>query len=310
VSQELDSQRTRLESDLEVSQRTADVQQAALREKESLLKLQVESLDAQLQLQADQVTGAEKLLKRIEPLSASGVVSVFQIEQQRSVALEAQAQYKTLVRQRYALVQQLQEARQQIAQVPYDASNRRNDTERKLADVRQNLAQNEIQRSIVLRAPRAGLITNVLPTAGQAVASGQTVSSILPADSVLQAQLLVPSRSIGFVAQGSKVILRYRAFPYQKFGVHYGKVIDVSRSGLNAAEVKTLTGEEQDSNGEPLYLVKVALDMQELSSDIETPSLRPGMAVDADILMERRRLVEWAFEPLYGFHRRLGDAHG
>jgi membrane fusion protein len=36
------------------------------------------------------------------------------------------------------------------------------------------------------------------------------------------------------------------------------------------------------------------------------------MALDADILMERRRLIEWVFEPLYGLgHRLLGGAsHG
>jgi membrane fusion protein len=33
--------------------------------------------------------------------------------------------------------------------------------------------------------------------------------------------------------------------------------------------------------------------------------------VEADILMERRRLIEWVFEPLYGIGRRLGgQAHG
>jgi membrane fusion protein len=36
------------------------------------------------------------------------------------------------------------------------------------------------------------------------------------------------------------------------------------------------------------------------------------MALDADILMERRRLIEWVFEPLYGLgHRLLGSSsHG
>jgi membrane fusion protein len=36
------------------------------------------------------------------------------------------------------------------------------------------------------------------------------------------------------------------------------------------------------------------------------------MALEGDILMERRRLIEWVFEPLYGIgHRLSGDkAHG
>jgi membrane fusion protein len=40
--------------------------------------------------------------------------------------------------------------------------------------------------------------------------------------------------------------------------------------------------------------------------------VKAGMVLDADILMEKRRLIEWVFEPLYGIGHRLsgGDAHG
>jgi membrane fusion protein len=34
------------------------------------------------------------------------------------------------------------------------------------------------------------------------------------------------------------------------------------------------------------------------------------MALDADILMERRRLIEWVFEPLYGIGHRLSEEVG
>ena len=33
----------------------------------------------------------------------------------------------------------------------------------------------------------------------------------------------------------------------------------------------------------------------------------PGMLLDADILGERRRLIEWVFEPLYSLKGRVGD---
>jgi membrane fusion protein len=34
------------------------------------------------------------------------------------------------------------------------------------------------------------------------------------------------------------------------------------------------------------------------------------MAVDADILLDRRRLIEWVLEPLYGASRILRGAPG
>ena len=168
--------------------------------------------------------------------------------------------------------------------------------------------QNEAARATVLRAPRTGVVSAVLAREGQMVASGQPLLSILPAGAVLRAQLLVPSRAIGFVAPDSRVVLRYQAFPYQKFGQHYGRVVEISRSALTPAEVSALVGQQVE---EPLYRIEVALDSQHVMAYGKAEPVRPGMAVDADILLERRRLIEWVFEPLYGIGRRWeGASHG
>ena len=42
--------------------------------------------------------------------------------------------------------------------------------------------------------------------------------SIVPDDDVLEAQLLVPARAIGFVAAGQTVHISYDTFPFQQFG--------------------------------------------------------------------------------------------
>jgi membrane fusion protein len=156
------------------------------------------------------------------------------------------------------------------------------------------------------------VISSLLLKPGQMVTAGQSLLSLLPAGSVLQAQLLVPSRAVGFIEPGSRVVLRYQAFPYQKFGQHFGHVAEVSRSALSPAEVTALTGSEPQQNQEPLYRVQVTLDSQAVWAYGKAEGLRPGMALDADVLMERRRLIEWVFEPLYGLahHLRGGATHG
>ncbi|WP_449424114.1 HlyD family efflux transporter periplasmic adaptor subunit [Rhodanobacter lindaniclasticus] len=60
-----------------------------------------------------------------------------------------------------------------------------NDTERQLAALAQSIAQNEQQRAIVLRAPRAGVVSTVLLKPGQMVSAGQPLLSILPAGSLM-----------------------------------------------------------------------------------------------------------------------------
>ena len=37
-------------------------------------------------------------------------------------------------------------------------------------------------------------------------------------------------------------------------------------------------------------------------------NLKPGMLLDADIMGEKRRLIEWLVEPLYSVAGKVGDA--
>ena len=312
VGQQLDAQRARLQADLLNQQQLSKQQAEGWRVKSTLLRAQLAQIAGQLTIQQQQVTSNQQLLARITPLAAKGYVSAVQVQQQQSAVFDAQAQYKALVRQHLDTRQQLDAAQQQLAQLPLDDASKRNDTERQLSSVTQSMAQNEQQRAVVLRAPRDGVVSTVLLKQGQMVSAGQPLLSLLPAGSTLQAQLLVPSRAIGFVAPGSRVVLRYQAFPYQKFGQQYGRVTDISRSALSPADITALVGGQQAQQPDSLYRVQVALDSQHILAYGKQESMKPGMALDADILMDRRRLIEWVFEPLYGMAHHLtgGAAHG
>ena len=50
---------------------------------------------------------------------------------------------------------------------------------------------------------------------------------------------------------------------------------------------------------EPLYRITVALSSQTALAYGEAVALHPGMQVEADILIENRRLIEWMFDPLF-----------
>jgi membrane fusion protein len=313
VGRQLEAQRSRLQADLADQQQLSQQQAGALRTKSKLLRAQLAQIVGQLAIQQQQVDSDQHMLDRMQPLAAKGYVSGLQIQQQRAAALNAQAQYKALVRQQLDTQQQLDATQQQLAQLPLDVAGKINETQRQIATVTQSMAQNEMQRAVVLRAPRAGVVSSVLLKAGQTVSAGQPLLSILPAGSILQAQLLVPSRAIGFIEPGNQVVMRYRAFAYQKFGQQYGRVIDISRSALNPPELAALLGAQPSGQQvEPLYRVQVALDSQSVVAYGRPESVKPGMALDADILMDRRRLIEWVFEPLYGMAHHLagGTSHG
>jgi membrane fusion protein len=143
-------------------------------------------------------------------------------------------------------------------------------------------------------------VTTVLAEAGQNATTTTPLLSILPADAELEAQLLVPSRSIGFISVNQTVALRYQAFPYQRFGTYRGRVIEISKTLINSGDT-TLPVPLQ----EPAYRVTVTLDSQSVNAYQKQVLLQAGMLLDADVLLDHRRLIEWVFDPLYSLTRRI-----
>jgi len=56
---------------------------------------------------------------------------------------------------------------------------------------------------------------------------------------------------------------------------------------------------------EPVYRIDVKLDRQTVAAGGQEVALRPGMLVNADILLEKRTVFEWIFEPVLELRARL-----
>ena len=124
---------------------------------------------------------------------------------------------------------------------------------------------------------------------------GTPLATLIPANATLEAHLYSPSRSIGFVHQGQDVLLRYLAYPHQKFGMHKASVVAVSKNPLLPSE---LGFTPSDGLREPVYRIRVALESQAVPAYGNLERLQAGMQVEADILLDRRLLIEWIFETL------------
>jgi membrane fusion protein len=127
----------------------------------------------------------------------------------------------------------------------------------------------------------------------------ETVAAIVPAGSRLQAELFVPSRAAGFIRPGQEVRLMYDAFPHQTFGASIGRVAEISRTVLAPSEVTS--GLELR---EPVFRVRVNLDREEVEAYGEHIPLQAGMSLRADLIIDRRTLIEWLLDPVYAAARR------
>jgi membrane fusion protein len=151
-----------------------------------------------------------------------------------------------------------------------------------------------------LRAPRDGRIASLAVVPGEPARPGRDLMTLLAPDARMHAVLLVPSRAIGFVTPGQEVRLLYDAFPYTRFGTHGGEVVSVGGS--------ILAPEELDAPAralEPVYKVRVRPRADAVAAFGRDVPLQAGMALEADLRLERRRLWRWLFEPLLAMRGRL-----
>ena len=125
----------------------------------------------------------------------------------------------------------------------------------------------------------------------------------------LEAELYLPDRLLESSAVGSEVLLRYDAFPYQHYGQYRGRIVRIADSPLPTSHAGVPHAEAGAAAGDgPLYLAVVALDDQNVRSDSgRIRALRPGQRLQADIVLEKRRLYEWILEP---FARWRGRSAG
>lgn len=295
-------QETRLES-LGTLQDAQDqqlqAQQLGIRQQRDALRREVTQIESEIHTRGEQVRIGRETVQRYRQVADQRYVSLVQLNQQEQSMLDMLNAQQALQRQATSLRRTLAQLDQALAEVPQQRRAARATTERDLATLSQEAVQMEANGELLLRAPVAGLVASRLVEAGQAVQTGQPILSLLPDGSMLRAQLLVPSAAIGFVKPGDRVLLRYQAYPYQKFGSHEGTVIRVSRSAIAATNAK---GEA----GEPVYRVLVSLDKQSVLAYGTPEALRPGMRLEADIMGERRRLYEWILEPLYSVAGKVG----
>jgi len=148
----------------------------------------------------------------------------------------------------------------------------------------------------VLVAPCAGTLLRLRVNApGAVVREGDTLAEVACQGAPLQGELMLPQAGVPLVQRGQGVKLRFDAFPYQRYGVRFGTVRWLGPAGLSA----------QDSGA-----FRAIVDLSESSIRVRgrMRPLLPGMGGQADIVVGRRSLVSYAFEPLRALKESFADA--
>jgi membrane fusion protein len=238
---------------------------------------------------------------RYERALQENAVSSEDYEQRKNDLLSEISQHNSLQREKITLEKQLEDQLITLASLDNSQQNEIEQLERLLSENTQELLEIQLREKIIIKANASGVISTVNAELGQFIDLSKPLLTILPNDTKLIAQLYVPSRAIGFIEEGDKVLLRYQAYPYQKFGHAQAEVISVAKTALATQDLKTIgtISLEQQTNNEPVYLVRAKLEKQHIKAYGRDMSLQAGMRLEGDALQETRRLYEWAIEPLF-----------
>jgi membrane fusion protein len=258
-------------------------------------------IDREMKLQEVRIKSAREQLERYHGLAGEKkFVSEALVKQKQDEVTDQEIKLQTLRRQRGQVDRDLASARMEEPAIQMRSRAQVEQVSRQISELQEGMAQNESKRETVIRAPMAGVVTNIAVNQGQSTAADAAFATVIPKGSGMHVELLVPTRAIGFIKPGQDVLLRYEAFPYERFGQYRGAVTDIGRNVWTQGErIGPLSAKE------PVYRVDVKMERQNVSALGQDFALRPGMLVNADLLLERRTLLEWIFEPVMQLKDRL-----
>lgn len=281
----------------------AKIQKQSLKDARANLENQYGQLAQQISIQDAAVAAMKKKADQLQHGVKAGFIADPDFEAQNYLYIQALAQGAQF-RQNYLQVQgRISDIDAQLSVFDDKLAQDINEIDRDVLNIDGLIAEDQAKRSVEVCAPEAGTATSIRVHIGQQVAAGAALVTILPRARDLEVNLFVNSAAIGFIEKGAPVVLRYAAYPFQRYGLYKGRVKEATRAPLDSAvqagEAMALPFASQNGAGETIYRILVAPQTDYVVVDGQRKPLEAGMRVDADIALEKRPLYRWLFDPLY-----------
>ena len=305
ISERVRSRENALQAEIQNTRTLQQRESEDLDHKAAGLQSELAQLQSQIQDQRERLRLSEDAVGRYQELKDKDLISGEQLRQKMAEMLDQRVHWESLVRDQINLQRELDAARAAHSKLSLEQQNQISQITRTLASTSQEYAESEAKRRLTVPAPESGTATAVLANPGQWVDGTKPLMSIVPSGAQLHAELYAPSRAVGFIRPGDTVLIRYQAYPFQKFGHQKGVVESVSRTSLRPDELAAIGAPGNSASAEASYLITVKLVSQSVMAFGQAQPLQPGMLLEADILREKRHLYEWALEPLYSLSGKL-----
>lgn len=286
-SQEIDGQ-------LNLSKEQQRLENLSLVQQLAEFVVEVSALESRLEEQKHRIGLSNEKLQRLQSAFVGGAVTQWDVIKQQEDLGSLQQGLSQLQQAVAAQKRERERLRGERNSVIVRAKAQRSALRARHMQLSQQIAEHELRRLSVMVSPINGTIASVEVHAGYSIAPQQLLMTILPENAGLAAELFVPSRAAGFAKPGQLVRIAYDAFPQQKFGTFDGRISRISDFVLLPGEIPTTF-----SIREATYKFSIAIVDSSIQTSVGTAELRPGMLLAADIILEKRNLMDWLLEPLH-----------
>lgn len=300
VVSDLDRQKNLLVDQRRLRQRAALIERQAILDQSQFLLRQRRQIGEQLANEEKILPLVQRALERMRGAETLHLVTETQFQSQLYAhvqLLASRAQSQQLLTETESKISDITS---KLDRFDTDIAHDLNDFDRQIASIDQQIAENEGRRINVILAPENGILTGVRGYLGEQVVVGMPLVTLLPTDQTLQAELYVSSASIGFLHEKEPTLLRYDAFPYQKFGLYRGYISEITRAPVTSPDRLPQIGADmgQGSRPQDIYRIRVQPDQGYVMTYGVRHPLEVGMTVSADIAIDRRYLWQWMFDPV------------
>ncbi|HZE98503.1 MAG TPA: HlyD family efflux transporter periplasmic adaptor subunit [Planctomycetota bacterium] len=270
----LSSESTQLEAELRAGASEVERhREAAKAGRDVLRKVEEEKV-----LARDSIKIVESQVDSLKQLLKEGVASIFQVNQKEQEVNEHRARIARL------------EAEIQRSQTEASLQERQaREIETRLEGVREKLSlMRATEKQMTVLSPVDGTVTQAsVLHAGRFLSTGEVAFTIHPDAQPLRALLRLPNASMRRLHPGLPVKIRFDAFPYQDYGHLQGEILRI----------------DPDADEEGHYRAWVRLPSAEIRGPRGAEPLRPGLLLEADVVVERRTVLDLAVKPF----KRLGE---
>lgn len=243
----------------DVTELRSQLEAETSRQQSDRARLQERILGLERQLDIDQ-----RLLEPLRRLAAQGATSQLQMMEKE--------------RQLEATRRELAEARKEEQTLQFESQRTQAELRADLVDARSKLDL------VTLRAPVTGTVIDLQAQSGQVANGNEPLLKLVPQDE-LQAQVFAPNNDLAFIRPGQQAEIALSAYDKSLYGTLPATVQQVSEDALppNA---------EYDY---PNFPITLDLKAQNLNVRGRSFGLQPGMALNAQIKLQQRTVLQLLF---------------